>query len=123
MERNPLFTKERASFYYEKIEYYYTNKAYGQALSEIEKNKDLLGAVLNVGKQLSLNKICVNSIVQFMFDIFEVDGNTELFDEYFNKYRTTIELLAEPKTYILLHTYFTEKNKNQNLGSRDVRIC
>ena len=53
MQRNPLFTRERATFYFDKIEYYYKNKAYSQALEEIEKNKDLLGAVLNVGKQLS----------------------------------------------------------------------
>jgi len=123
LERNPLFTKERALFYYEKTEYYYKNKAYSQALSEIEKNKDLLGAVLNVGKQLSLNRINTNSIINVMIDIFEVDGNIEYFDECFNKYRTTLELHAEPKTYILLHTYFTEKNKNQNLASKDVRLC
>lgn len=123
MERNPLFTKERALFYYEKIEYYYNNKAYAQALSEIEKNKDLLGAVLNVGKQLSLNKIYANSIVNFMLDTFEVDANVEYFDECFNKYRTTLELHTEPQIYALLHTYFFEKSKNQNLGSKSERLC
>lgn len=122
MERNPLFTKERASFYYEKIEYYYKNKAYFQALSEIEKNKDLLGAVLNVGKQLSLNKIYAKCIVNVMLDTFEYDGDFERFDEYFTKYRTTLELHTAPDMYTRLQTYFSEKNKNANLNSRNEKI-
>ena len=83
MQRNPLFTRERATFHFDKKENYYKNKAYSQALEEIEKNKNLLGAVLNVGKQLTLNKIYAGSIVNVMLDIFEVDGNTELFDVHF----------------------------------------
>lgn len=122
MERNPLFTKERASFYYEKIEYYYKNKAYFQALSEIEKNKDLLGAVLNVGKQLSLNKIYAKCIVNVMLDIFEYDGDFERFDEYFTKYRTTLELHTTPDMYTRLQTYFSEKNKSSQLNSRTEKI-
>lgn len=122
MQRNPFFTKERASFYFEKIEYYYKNKAYDQALSEIENNKDLLGAVLNVGKQLSLNKIYSNSIVNFMLDVFEVDGNTELFDENFLKYKTTLELHTDSAIYATLQEYHIEKNKNSALASRKERL-
>lgn len=122
MERNPLFTKERASFYYEKIEYFYKNKAYSQALSEIEKNKDLLGAILNVGKQLSLNKIYAKCIVNVMLDIFEYDGDFERFDEYFTKYRTTLELHTTSDMYTQLQTYFNEKNKSSQLSSRDEKL-
>lgn len=118
MERNPLFTKERALFYFNKIEYFYKQKAYSQALLEIEKNKDLLGAVLNVGKQLSLNKIYANSIVNVMLDLFETDGNSERFDECFNKYRTTLELHTSPQTYEILQNYFSEKTKSAKLGSK-----
>ena len=121
MQRNPLFTRERATFYFDKIEYYYKNKAYSQALEEIEKNKDLLGAVLNVGKQLSLNKIYAGSIVNVMLDIFEVDGNTELFDEHFMKYRTTLELHTDPQIYSRLQAYHTEKNRSSALSSRKER--
>lgn len=121
MQRNPLFTRERATFYFDKIEYYYKNKAYNQALEEIEKNKDLLGAVLNVGKQLSLNKIYAGSIVNVMLDIFEVDGNTELFDEHFMKYRTTLELHTDPQIYSRLQAYHTEKNRSSALSSRKER--
>lgn len=123
MERNPLFTKERALFYFEKIEYFYKNKAYSQALSEIEKNKDLLGAVLNVGKQLSLNKIYANSIVNVMLDIFECDGNSERFDECFSKYRTTLELHTSVENHALLQTYFNDKTKSPKLKSREERLC
>ncbi|NCB71298.1 MAG: hypothetical protein EOM45_05830, partial [Clostridia bacterium] len=121
MQRNPLFTRERATFYFDKIEYYYKNKAYNQALEEIEKNKDLLGAVLNVGKQLTLNKIYAGSIVNVMLDIFEVDGNTELFDEHFMKYRTTLELHTDPQIYSRLQAYHTEKNRSSALSSRKER--
>ncbi|MGL5256417.1 MAG: YARHG domain-containing protein [Proteocatella sp.] len=123
MERNPLFTKERALFSFEKIEYFYKNKAYSQALSEIEKNKDLLGAVLNVGKQLSLNKIYANSIVNVMLDIFECDGDSERFDECFSKYRTTLELHTSAENHALLQTYFNEKTKSPKLKSREDRLC
>lgn len=123
MERNPLFTKERALFYFEKVEYFYKNKAYSQALSEIEKNKDLLGAVLNVGKQLSLNKIYANSIVNVMLDIFECDGDSERFDECFSKYRTTLELHTSAENHALLQTYFNEKTKSPKLKSREDRLC
>lgn len=119
MERNPLFTKERALFYFNKIEYFYKQKAYSQALLEIEKNKDLLGAVLNVGKQLSLNKIYANSIVNVMLDLFETDGNSERFDECFNKYRTTLELHTSPQTYEILQNYFSEKTKSTKLGYKN----
>lgn len=121
MERNPLFTKERALFYFNKIEYFYKQKAYSQALLEIEKNKDLLGAVLNVGKQLSLNKIYAHSIVNVMLDLFETDGNSERFDECFNKYRTTLELHTSPQTYEILQNYFSEKTKSTKLGSKSER--
>ena len=122
MQRNPLFTRERAAFYFDKIEYYYKNNAYSQALEEIEKNKDLLGAVLNVGKQLTLNKIYAGSIVNVMLDIFEVDGNTELFDENFIKYRTTLELHTDPHIYSRLQSYHTEKSRSSALSSRKERI-
>lgn len=121
MQRNPLFTRERATFYFDKIEYYYKNSAYNQALEEIEKNKDLLGAVLNVGKQLSLNKIYAGSIVNVMLDIFEVDGNTELFDEHFMKYRTTLELHTDPQIYSRLQAYHTEKSRSSAISSRKER--
>lgn len=118
MERKSLFTKERADFAFNKINHYYTHKAYKQALAEIEANKELTGSSLNIGKQLQLNKIYTDCIVHIMLDAFEVDGNIESFSAFMVKHHTNLELHASRDDFQLLSDYYHQKDQHPNFKSR-----
>lgn len=118
MERNPLFTKEKADFIFKRVQKYYDQQAYQQALDEFEQNRELLGSVLNIGSQMSLNKIILKSVVNLMYDAFEVDGDLSKFSSLFAQHKTLIELHTERKTYELLHKYKLEKESNPNFKSK-----
>ncbi|MDO5061961.1 MAG: YARHG domain-containing protein [Peptostreptococcaceae bacterium] len=118
MERNPLFTKEKADFIFKRVQKYYDQQAYQQALDEFEQNRELLGSVLNIGSQMSLNKIILKSVVNLMYDAFEVDGDLSKFSSLFAQHKTLIELHTERKTYELLHKYKLERESNPNFKSK-----
>lgn len=122
MERNSSFTKERALFYYEKVERYFKQHAYAQALSEIEHNRDLFGAILNIGKQLSLNKIYAQCVVNTMLDFYEVDGDITSFNSSYSTYRTMLEIHTSKDVYDLLSKYYTDGEKNENLKTKSKKL-
>lgn len=118
MEKNPLFTKEKADFIFNRIQKYYDRQAYRQALAEIDENRELLGAVLNMGSQMRLNKITLKSVVYCMLDSFEVDGDLQRFNSLFAQHKTLLELHTDHKTYELLHKYRLERESNPNFKSK-----
>lgn len=119
MERNSLFTKERADFAFHKINKYYQSRAYKQALAEIEANKELTGSSLNVGGQLKLNKIYTDCIVNIMLDAFEVDGDTATFASLMHKNHTNLELHASRNTFQLFSEFYSRKEQHPNYKSRN----
>lgn len=122
MDRNPLYTKERATFHFQKIEKYYKQEAYEQALEEIESNRDLLGAALNMGQQVTLTKILTNSLVNTLYDVFQVDGNIARFDKLYLAYKTQLELHAAPKSYNDFTKFFQEKDKSIEFKNKTHRL-
>lgn len=118
LEKNPLFTKEKADFIFNRIQRYYDQRAYRQALEEVDKHRELLGSVLNVGSQMSLNKMILKSVVHSMLDAFEVDGDLARFSSLFSQHKTLIELHTDHKTHEILHKYLLEKESNPNFRSK-----
>lgn len=118
MEKNPNFTKEEADFIFNKINNYYKQRAYKQTLSEISRNKELIGSSLNIGSQLKLNKIYTDCLVHVILDSFEVDGNLAEFNQLMSKNHTTLELHADSETFNLLTTYINQKERHPNYKSR-----
>lgn len=118
MEKNSLFTKERANFAFNKINRYYLQHAYRQALEEIELNRELTGSSLNVGSQLKLGKIYTDCVIKLVLDAFEVDGDLSSFEQFMAKNRTHLELHADRDVFLRLMEYHQQKDKHPNYKSR-----
>lgn len=121
MQKDPSFTKEKADFIFNKINNYYNQHAYKQALSEMEIHKELIASSLNIGSQLKLNKIYTHCITNIMLDAFEVDGDTGLFSDLMTKNHTNLELHSNRDIFQLFSEYNSQRERHPNFKSQSQR--
>ncbi len=122
MERNPIFSKERADFVFNRIQKYFDQHGYSLVLKEIEENRELLGSSLNIGSQLKLNKIHSTTVVSLLLDAFEVDGDILTFSTLFARHKTMLEIHTDRETYQLLNNFQTQREGHPNYKSREVSL-